>query len=101
MGMDTESDGEGNRKITETAAMKLHKLKTWPIFFQAVIDLKKPFELRRQDRDFAEGDILHLQEWDDEKKEYTGRDCWRIVTYVLSGTPHLAAGYCALGMRQP
>lgn len=81
--------------------MQLHKLKTWPVFFRAVIDLKKPFELRKQDRDFNEGDILQLQEWDDATQEYTGRECFRIVTYVLSGTPHLAQGYCALGIRQP
>lgn len=43
---------------------RTHKLKTWVSFFQAVKNGTKRFEFRVNDRDFAVGDVLVLQEWD-------------------------------------
>lgn len=50
-----------------------HNLKTWPEYFQAVIDGKKTFEIRKNDRDFKVGNELLLQEYDPEQETYTGR----------------------------
>ena len=44
-----------------------HHLKIKPEYFQAVIDGKKPFEIRYNDRNFKQGDRVILE-------EYTGKE---------------------------
>ena len=44
--------------------MRIHVLKIWPSFFQEMIDGKKPFEVRKNDRDFRVGDVLKLLAYD-------------------------------------
>lgn len=76
-----------------------HNLKIWPPFFQAVLDGKKTFELRKNDRDFQEGDVLLLNEWDPEKNLYTGRHHAACIGYVLRGGPFgVREGYAALSL---
>ena len=53
--------------------MKEHDLKTWPEYFEKVRDRTKTFEIRKNDRNFSEGDILNLWEWEPEHEIYTGR----------------------------
>lgn len=60
----------------------LIKKKIWPEFFEAVKSGKKNFELRLNDFDITEGTILLLEEWNPEKKEYTGRTIEKKVGYV-------------------
>lgn len=43
---------------------KQHKLKTWPVYFDASWRKLKPFELRVNDRDFRVNDTLTLQEFE-------------------------------------
>lgn len=59
-----------------------HELKTWPEFFQPVVDGIKQFELRRNDRDFKVGDTLLLKEWDHE--QYTGRSVSARIIYIMN-----------------
>jgi hypothetical protein len=60
-----------------------HDLKCWPVYFQAVLDLMKRFEIReRRDRHFGVGDVLLLREWDPTSERHTGRECRRLVTYL-------------------
>ena len=61
--------------------MRIEK-KTWPKYFQLILDGKKTYELRLADWECKPGDILVLREWDPEKKEYTGRVIEKKVTYV-------------------
>ena len=61
--------------------MKIKK-KVWPEYFQKILDGKKTYELRLADWECNEGDVLVLQEWDPETKEYTGREIEKEVTYV-------------------
>lgn len=77
---------------------KVHELKTWPQFFQAILDESKPFEARKDDRGFEVGDDLRLREWSPDSKEYTGRTIVTGITYILRGTEHVAPGYCILGL---
>ncbi len=59
-----------------------HAKKVWPEYFQKILDGEKTYELRLADWECDEGDILVLQEWDPETKEYTGRKIEKEVTYV-------------------
>ena len=56
--------------------------KVWPEYFQEILDGKKTFELRLNDFNINEGDILVLKEWDPKTKDYTGRELEKEVGYV-------------------
>ena len=77
---------------------KVHHLRTLPEYFEAVRDGIKRFEIRKDDRDFEQGDAIILDEWDG--KKYTGRHI-RIeeIRYILRNCPEygLMEGYCILG----
>lgn len=64
---------------------KVHTLKTWDEYFEAIWLKQKKFEVRIDDREYKKGDILQLQEWDTKKEEYTGREMFCDVTYMLEG----------------
>lgn len=62
---------------------QLHELKCWPAEFAAVWQGVKTFEVRRDDRGFAVGDVLHLREYDPGTAGYSGRSVKANVTYIL------------------
>jgi hypothetical protein len=62
-----------------------HELKTWPEPFRALLEGRKHHEVRFNDREFAVGDVLVLQEWSPEKGRYTGRELRRVVSYMTGG----------------
>lgn len=65
------------------SASRIHTLKTLPQFFELIASGKKRFELRRNDRDYLEGDVLDLMEFDPKIGGYTGRRLRVQVTYIL------------------
>lgn len=86
--------------------MAVHYLKTWPSYFQAIKAGDKPFEVRRNDRDYQPGDTLILQEWDPRKGGgvYTGD--WlgfKAGWIVYGGAEEFGADaisplYCVIGL---
>ena len=58
-----------------------HRLKILPEFYQAVIDGRKPFEIRKNDRNFKSNDDVILNEYKD--GEYTGRFCVVIIKDIF------------------
>jgi len=60
----------------------IHK-KVWPEYFEKIISGKKKLELRLADFEVNEGDILVLEEWDKDKKVYTGRKIEVVATYIF------------------
>lgn len=56
--------------------------KIWPEYFETIVSGKKKFELRLNDFEVSEGDILLLEEWNPDTKKYTGRKVEKKVTYV-------------------
>jgi hypothetical protein len=74
-----------------------HELKSWPAFFQAIVDGRKNFEVRYDDRGFQAGDTVRLREFDPELRPtglsipercYTGREITAHIGYVLHAIPH-------------
>ena len=87
----------------------VHELKTWPEFFTAMWEGRKPFEVRENDREYGVGNTLYLREFDPckrckatgrewdvgdktdcglclgEKGKYTGREMTVEVTYLMKG----------------
>ncbi len=63
--------------------MKIKK-KTWMPYFQEIMDGKKTFDARLANFDCRVGDILVLEEYDQKKKEYTGRVIEKEVTFILN-----------------
>ena len=59
-----------------------HELKTWPEFYEAIVDGRKNFEVRCDDRGFQAGDSVYLREWDP-SRGYTGRRLTARIGYVL------------------
>jgi len=78
----------------------IHELKTWPTFYEAVINGGKSFELRKNDRDFQVGDVLSLREFNNNEQKYTGRQTLRFVTYKLESKDFcgIEKGYCIMGI---
>lgn len=58
-----------------------HRVKILPSFYNAVIEGRKPFEIRLNDRNYQWGDTVNLREW--ENGAYTGRECWVIIKDVF------------------
>lgn len=78
-----------------------HELKTHPPYFQAVVDGRKPFEVRRNDRDYRVGDELYLREWDPDTASYTGshREIVVEVTYICDDPKYCLPGMIIMGVR--
>lgn len=57
--------------------------KVWREYFEKIISGKKKLELRLADFEVNEGDTLVLEEWDKDKKDYTGRKVEVVATYIL------------------
>ena len=78
-----------------------HELKTWKKYFAALWEGTKNFELRKDDRNFENGDLLTLKEYDFQKGEYTGREISARVSYKLEDCDAfgLKKGFCILGLE--
>lgn len=60
----------------------IHK-KVWREYFDKIISGKKRMELRLADFEVNEGDTLVLEEWNEDKKKYTGRKIEVVATYIF------------------
>ena len=104
--------------------MTTHELKVQPPYFDALLNDRKNFEVRRNDRGFQTGDVLYLHEFGthaaglpcdtecdhsgpcaschkrDTEPHYSGRNLVRTVQYVYAGDPRFGGiepGYVVLG----
>jgi len=77
----------------------VHDLKSWPHFFRALQGGYKPFEVRRNDRDYKTGDYLRLREWDPLSERFTGQELVVRVVTVYDLTPIGCPGYVAMALR--
>lgn len=79
--------------------MICHEVKTAPEFFWPQVAGYKPFEVRRNDRDFHAGDILRQREWSPHGG-YTGKVLDREISYVLDDPAYCKEGFVVLGLRE-
>lgn len=77
--------------------LKIHNLKIKPNYFKDVVNGKKTFDVRFNDRNFKEGDIVVLEEFDN--KGYTGKYLNCEITYVLDDPEFCKDHYVVLGIK--
>ncbi|MFA5131363.1 MAG: DUF3850 domain-containing protein [Patescibacteria group bacterium] len=59
----------------------IHK-KIWLGFYDDLASGRKKYDLRLNDFAVAAGDTIILEEWDQNKKEYTGRTLEKKISYA-------------------
>ena len=92
---------------------QVHELKCWPAYFAAALSGNKPFEVRKDDREYQVGDSVLLREYTppehmeaDEIAEYpdgyySGRILHREISYILKGEHWgIMKGYVVLGLKK-
>lgn len=80
--------------------MKIHELKVKKPFYDDLFFQRKNFEVRKNDREFKVGDILHLKEYpnEDPRKKY---GLLREVIYILEGGQYgLDSEYVVMGLKK-
>lgn len=78
----------------------VHYLKTWPQFYREVDKGDKCFEVRKNDRDFKNGDLLCLQEWNPATKDYTGKWVMVVVTYLTTDPTLVLPGHAIMSISR-
>lgn len=86
----------------------IHELKTWPMFFEAVKNGRKLFEVRKNDRNFKVGDDVLLREYypenyfeNGDEAHYTGEILHRKISYILKGGQFgIEEGFVVMGLKK-
>jgi hypothetical protein len=90
--------GEMSDKPIDETPLKnrVHFLKIEPQYFLALQQRRKNFEIRKNDRDFHEGDKVVLQEY--AAGQYTGREVAAVIGYmsIFQQMP----GYCVFSLLE-
>ena len=81
--------------------MKLHELKIKEEYFNAILRGEKTFELRKNDRDYEVGDLIHFIKTDGLEYFNHSKDTYRII-YILKNVPEygLKKDYCILAIKK-
>ncbi len=83
--------------------MSHHELKTVNPFFRDIVDGLKQFEIRKNDRDYKQGDTVTLYEYNPINKCATSRWVNVKITYVLyhhDFPDGIKEGYCIFGFTE-
>ena len=76
----------------------IHKLKVWTEFYVDLESGLKKFEIRINDRDYKVGDYLLLCDYNKNTDEYSGKEIFKQITYIVEGFG-LKDGYICLGIE--
>lgn len=76
-----------------------HALKTWPEYFKEVEAGNKPFEVRKNDRNFQSGDTVILQEYDPATKKYTGKEATKTIGYIFNNPKMMKRNFVAFSLK--
>lgn len=79
---------------------RVHHMKVWPHYFDAIILYGKRFEVRKNDRNYKVGDRMVMHVWDPIEQAYTQYGCTCTITYILHGGQlGIADDYAVLGFK--
>lgn len=81
----------------------LHVIKVREIYAEDILDGGKPFEIRKNDRNYRVGDKILFRVIDSktlERVQHALNKRLFDVTYVLEDVPGLHKGYAIIGIRQ-
>ncbi len=88
--------------------MNAHHLKSWSSNFQAILDGRKTFDIRENDRDYAVGELLLLREWHPEGAwrpnptfepgYYTDRSLTTTIVHMEQGRWGMPSHLAVLGL---
>lgn len=76
----------------------IHELKCNRRYFEEIKKETKKFEVRKNDRKFSIGDLLALNEVNDEG-EYTNESIIAKITYILSDPEYCKEGYIIMSLE--
>jgi Domain of unknown function (DUF3850) len=80
----------------------VHHVKIWPEYLDLLESGALTSCVRRDDRGYTAGDILHVSEVDAVTKASTGRDARWLITHVFRGDPRFGCdlhGFVVLSLR--
>lgn len=83
---------------------RVHSLKAWSEYWDAIDSGDKTFEVRWDDRGYKVGDVLELWRYDPGEEMYTDtKPIRRTVSFILRGDINLSFGiasdYVVMGLR--
>lgn len=79
--------------------MKTHRLKTANPYFSDTWEHRKPFELRKNDRNFEVGDRVELVEFDPSNPDLLAREIHGHINYLLKDYAGLESGFCIFSCK--
>lgn len=93
-----QEDEEKMQQLPSQQEKKVHDVKLGTTFFDDVKTGRKTFELRKNDREYKEGDTIVMHEYKDGTT--TGRTIEKKIVYMLEDFTGLEDGYCILGLGE-
>lgn len=93
-----QEDEEKIQQLPSQQEKKVHDVKLGTTFFDDVKTGRKTFELRKNDREYKEGDTIVMHEYKDGTT--TGRTIEKKIVYMLEDFTGLEDGYCILGLGE-
>lgn len=93
-----KADEEKMQQLPSQQEKKVHDVKLGATFFDDVKTGRKTFELRKNDREYKEGDTIVMHECKDGTT--TGRTIEKKIVYMLEDFTGLEDDYCILGLGE-
>ena len=78
-----------------------HELKIHPKYYRAVLLGLKKVEIRLNDRNYQEGDLLILNEFDPKTEKYTSFQVKRKVDLIIRDVAGLVPDYVIMQISKP
>ena len=78
-----------------------HELKIYPEHYKNILLGLKKVEIRFNDRNYQENDLLLLNEYDPVKRKYTGAQLKRKVDFIIKNVQGLNYDFVILQISKP